>query len=130
MRLFIVEDSIIMRNILQSMLSDVSDVTLIGHAVDELGAINNIDVLLPDVVILDLNLEQGSGIGVLQHIKNKYHAAIKVMVLTNHTDDFYFNHCMKAGADYFFDKSFDFKLVRSALGNLAYINRIGKKFDA
>lgn len=129
MNVFIVEDSVIMRNILQSMLSDISNASQIGHAVDELSAISSIDVLLPDVVIVDLNLEYGSGIGVLEHVK-KYHAAIKVMVLTNYTDDFYFNRCKSAGADFFFDKSFEFKRVRAVLGHWAKASHKERKLNA
>lgn len=37
------------------------------------------------------------------------------MVFTNFTDDFYVKRCMQAGADYFFDKSFQFMRVRAVL---------------
>src|SRR5665811_764793 len=107
MNVFIVEDSEAMRESLRSMLSEFHDVKIVGYAADEPGAIEHINALLPDVVILDLNLQSGSGVAVLKNIK-KYHAAIKVMVLTNCTDEFYVDACKRANADYFFDKSFQF----------------------
>jgi DNA-binding NarL/FixJ family response regulator len=78
MNVFIVEDSEAMRESLRSMLSDFHDVKIVGYAADEAGAIEQIYALLPDVVILDLNLRSGSGIAVLKNIK-KYYAGIKVM---------------------------------------------------
>jgi DNA-binding NarL/FixJ family response regulator len=72
--------------------------------------------MLPDIVILDLNLQPGSGIAVLKNIK-KHHADIKVMVLTNCTDEFYVNACKRANADYFFDKSFQFMKAREVFQN-------------
>lgn len=110
MKVFIVEDSSVMRERLLSMLANISDVEVIGHSGDESGAIKRIDALLPDAVILDISLQPGSGISVLEHVK-KRHAGIKVMVLTNYIDDFYVKRCASAGVDCFFDKTFQFAQV-------------------
>lgn len=118
MNVFIVEDSEAMRESLRSMLADLHDVRIIGYAADEAGAIEHINALLPDVVILDLNLLSGSGIAVLKNIK-RHHAAIKVMVLTNCNGEFYQDACKRANADYFFDKSFQFMQVREVFLELA-----------
>lgn len=114
MNLFIVEDSEIVRERIQSMLSDIPGVAVIGYAGCELDAIERINTMLPDVVTLDLNLKSGSGINVLNDIK-KRHPEIKVIVLTNDDDRVYEDRCMRAGADLFFDKSFQFSRVYSAL---------------
>ena len=111
MNVFIVEDSEKMRAELRDMLSDFHDINIVGYAADEASAIEQIDALLPEVVVLDLNLLSGSGIAVLKTVK-KHHESIKVMVLTNCTDEFYVEACKRAKADYFFDKSFQFMQVR------------------
>jgi len=111
MNVFIVEDSEAMRGNLRSMLSEFRDVSIVGYAAEEAGAIEQINALLPDVVILDLNLLSGSGIAVLKNIK-KHHAEIKAMVLTNCNDEPYVEACKRAKADFFFDKSFQFMQVR------------------
>ena len=116
MNVFIVEDSEAMRESLRSMLSEFHDVRIAGYAADEAGAIEQINVLLPDVVILDLNLLSSSGIAVLKNVK-KNHAEIKVMVLTNCNDEFYVDACKRAHADYFFDKSFQFMQAREVFAN-------------
>ncbi len=114
MNVFIVEDSAIVREYIQSMLTAIPGVEVVGYATDEPSAIVRVSELLPDVVTLDLSLKPGSGIKVLEYIK-KQHPEIKVIVLTNYTDEFYANSCRRAGADCFFDKTFQFPRVRSAL---------------
>ena len=128
MNVFIVEDSETMREILRIMLSEFHDVRIVGYAEDEAGAIENINELLPDVVLLDLNLLSGSGIAVLKNIK-KHHAGIKVMVLTNCTDEIYVDACKRANADYFFDKSFQFMQVREVFSNWNKAGFMNNKLD-
>ena len=116
MNVMIVEDSETMRESLRIMLSEFHDIRIVGYAADEAGAIEQINALLPDVVILDLNLLSGTGINVLKDVK-KHHAEIKVMVLTNCNGEEYVNACKRANADYFFDKSFQFMQVREVFSN-------------
>lgn len=128
MKVFIVEDSDIVREYMQSMLTAIPGVEVVGYAGDESTAIERINTLLPDVVTLDISLQPGSGIKVLESIK-KQHPEIKVIVLTNYTDEFYANSCKGAGADYFFDKTYQFSRVRSALWSWVnddhFINKTG-----
>jgi DNA-binding NarL/FixJ family response regulator len=104
-------------------------IRIVGYAADEAGAIEKINALLPDVVIMDLNLQPGSGIAVLKNIK-KHHADIKVIVLTNCTDEFYEDACKRAKADYFFDKSFQFMQVREVFLNWNSANSAINKIDS
>ena len=113
---FIVEDSETMRESLRSMLSEFHNIRITGYAADETGAIEQINATLPDVVVLDLNLQSGTGVAVLKDVK-KHHAGIIVMVLTNCSGEAYVNACKRANADYFFDKSFQFMEVRDVFSN-------------
>ena len=128
MNVFIVEDSEAMREGLRSMLSEFHDVRIAGYAADETGAIEQINALLPDVVILDLNLQSGSGVAVLKKIK-KHHAEIIVMVLTNCNGELYVDACKRANADYFFDKSFQFMQVREVFWNWEHAGHPDNKLD-
>jgi DNA-binding NarL/FixJ family response regulator len=113
---FIVEDSEAMRASLRAMLSEFNNIRIAGYAADEAGAIEQINSTIPDVVILDLNLQSGTGVAVLKNIK-KHHAGIKVVVLTNCNGELYADACKRANADYFFDKSFQFMEVRELFSN-------------
>ncbi len=111
MNVLIVEDSDTVRKNLNSMLAEFDGVRIVGYAVGEEDAIRQVELLHPDAVVLDIKLQSGSGVNVLKHTK-KHHADIKVIVLTNCTEDEYVEACRKAHADYFFDKSFQFMRVR------------------
>lgn len=128
MNVFIVEDSEAMRANLRTMLSEFHDVNIVGYSADESAAVEHINTLLPDVVILDLNLESGSGIGVLKNVK-KHHAGIKVMVLTNCNDEIYAETCKRAKADFFFDKSFQFMQVREVFAEWARASSAGDRLQ-
>jgi len=114
MNVFIVEDTAIMLENLLSILFDIPGVAVVGHAVGGADAVERIDALRPDLVILNIGLRNGAGIGMLERLK-KRHPRIKVMVLTGCTDEFYSDRCKRAGADYFFDKVFQLTWVRAAL---------------
>ena len=127
MNVFIAESSAILCNSLQGALSGISGIKVVGHAVNESAAIERIDALLPDAVILSNSLQSGSGIGVLKNIK-KHHAEIMVLMIANYTEEAYIDHCLCAGADYFFDTSSQFMQFSKALRELAHTNRFDNKF--
>lgn len=56
--------------------------------------------------------------------------ALKVLMLTNYTDEIYVNRCMSAGADYFFDKTIEFIRVGTVLRQLMSTGGMGNRFVA
>jgi DNA-binding NarL/FixJ family response regulator len=127
MDVFIVENSSSVRASMHPVLSDISEVKVVGRAVCETSAIERIAALLPDVVILDLNLQSGSGFGVLETVK-KCHSTIKVIVFSHYIDQLCIDRCKRAGADYFFDKSFQLMQLREILWKWAHTDRLDNKF--
>ena len=114
MNVFVAENSVTMDEGVESMLAGIPHIEVVGHSVDEQDAIDQIDTLLPDALILDLIMQSGSGVKVLESVK-KHHAGIKVMVLTHYSGKEYADSCRSAGADCFFDKSFQLAQVREVL---------------
>ncbi|MDO9011434.1 MAG: response regulator transcription factor [Gallionella sp.] len=117
LNVFIVEDSSAVRESLHTLLSGIAGVSVIGFAADEADAIERINTLQPDFVILDLHLQQGTGLNVLINVK-KFHVRMKVAVLSNYASALYVSACRQSGADYFFDKSFQFMLLGQLLAQL------------
>lgn len=68
----------------------------------------------PDAVILDIAMPEGSGMDVLKEIK-KNAAGTTVIILTNFPLPQLKQSYLEAGADYFFDKSLEFKKVDAIL---------------
>ena len=107
---FLVEDSAIIRERLFQMLEALPNVKVIGYAETPTEAIEQIGISRPDVVILDIKLNGGSGITVLRVIKQQMPDVIVVM-LTNYTSGQFRSQCMQAGADYFLDKTNEFQNI-------------------
>ncbi|MDD5723384.1 MAG: response regulator transcription factor [Syntrophales bacterium] len=103
MKVFIVDDSEVVCDGLESMLSEIKGLWLIGKAQDVRGAVEAIQRLEPDFVILDIRLIDGSGIDVLREIK-KMEPSPVVLVLTNYPYPQYRKKCQDLGAEYFLDK--------------------------
>ncbi|MDP4174465.1 MAG: response regulator transcription factor [Bacteroidota bacterium] len=117
-RVFISDDSPVVRTRLANMISDIEGISLIGEATNVEDSIKKIDELKPNAVILDICMPGGSGIDVLKEIK-KRHPSVIVIVLTNYPFPQYRKICLDAGADYFFDKSNDFYRIIDIFKNLA-----------
>ena len=117
MKVLIVDDSELMRKRLAEMISQVEGVEIVGKAERSQEAIEAIQKLKPNVVILDIKMPGGSGIGVLEHIK-KNNTNTKVIMFTNYPYPQYRKKCMDLGADYFFDKSTEFEEVVEVLRGL------------
>jgi len=70
--------------------------------------------LTPDMVLLDINLPDKSGIELLRVIQER-HLEIAVLMISNNADRYYRDICKKLGARYFLDKSTDIDLIPSVL---------------
>jgi DNA-binding NarL/FixJ family response regulator len=70
-----------------------------------------------DVILLDINLPDKSGIELLKHIK-KIQYPVKVIMVTNESNPMYKQICMKLGAYAYFDKSNEFENLLEILETL------------
>lgn len=122
MNIFIVEDSEALRERLIAMLQDIREIRISGYAEDAYQAIESFLKLVeitdrPDVVILDMQLVEGNGLGVLKFVKKNF-TQTKVIMLTNYSQEQYRKKCAEEGADCFFDKSTEFMKVHEVLESL------------
>jgi DNA-binding NarL/FixJ family response regulator len=114
LRLFIADDSLVIRARLVILLADLVGVELVGQAGNGAEVISAIQRLKPDVVILDIHMPGNSGFEVLQNIKQGQ-AAPMVIILTNSPYSVYRQKCLQAGADFFLDKSTEFDQIPELL---------------
>ena len=110
-KVFIADDSLIVREHLVTMLDELAGVEIVGQAENVAEAISEIWKLQPDVVILDILMPGGSGIKVLQNIKQTGGAGPMVIILTNYPYPVFRQKCLQAGADFFLDKSTEFDQI-------------------
>jgi DNA-binding NarL/FixJ family response regulator len=119
MKVFIADDSSAVRDRLRTMLTEVKGIEVSGEADDGLRAQDTILRERPDAVILDLRMPWRNGLDVLREIKQAVPGII-VIVLTNYPYPQYRRRCMEEGADYFFNKSSEFRRIPEVLEG--YIN--------
>ncbi len=103
---FIVEDSPIILDNLVATLEELAPVQVVGSAPDEEGAVNwlTADGRAVDLVIIDVFLKAGSGLGVLKRAAQG-NLPGKRVVLTNYATVEMRKKCLELGADRVFDKS-------------------------
>ncbi len=119
-RIMIVDDSpIIVRNI-SELIDEVRDGVLsIQGCYNYAEALISLHSFKPNVVLLDIDLPDRSGIELLQYIKKHFEATIVLMV-TNQDHQYYKTLCYNLGADYFFDKSNDFHQIPDVIGSIEF----------
>jgi len=120
---FLVEDSILIRQRLARMLSSVKGAQVVGEALEARDAATSIGQLKPDVVILDIQLLNGTGMEVLQSVKKTKPPPV-VIVVTNFPE--YRTRYLNAGADFFFDKSTEFHHIPLVVATLIKQARAAK----
>ncbi len=108
---FLVEDSLAIRARLAATIRGIEGTELVGEAGTVGAAIEGIRATHPGAVILDLQLEDGSGLDVLKAVHSSA-PALHVAVLTNYATDQHRRAGLDAGAEYFLDKSSDFPRIR------------------
>ncbi len=82
-KVLIVDDSILMRNILTDILDTDKEIEVVGTAENGKEALNKIPILKPDVVTLDVEMPVMDGITTLEKIMKRF--KIPVIMLSNLT---------------------------------------------
>lgn len=108
MRLFIADDSKVLRERLVEILAELDGVDIVGQERDATKVLEAINRFEPDLIILDIRMPKGNGILILEAIKKKEKPPVVIM-FTNYPYLQYRKRCMDAGADYFFYKSTEFE---------------------
>jgi DNA-binding NarL/FixJ family response regulator len=96
-RVLLVDDHPIVREGLTEMVNHEEDLTVCGTAEEMNQALDQIEKLKPDLVVLDISLKGSNGIEVLKNIKVRYPKML-VLVLSMHDETLYALRALRAGA--------------------------------
>jgi DNA-binding NarL/FixJ family response regulator len=106
LKAFIVEDSAVIRENLVAALEEMAPIDVVGTAEDESSAVQWL--MRPsnpcDIVVVDIFLKSGSGLGVLKSVSTA-RRGLKLVVLSNYATPDMRRKCLELGADRVFDKS-------------------------
>lgn len=117
-RVLLVEDSQLLAGQLLELLQMISCADSLGVVATEREAIDTAMNAMPDLIILDLHLKQGTGFGVLKALTAAQRLPT-VIVLTNYALPQYREQALSLGAHYFLDKSGDFDRLPTIIRQLS-----------
>ena len=112
-KVFLVEDSALIRERVTGLLQR-GDLAVVGHARTPQAAIDGILAAHPCVVVLDVQLEGGTGLQVLRAVRQAA-PDIAFVVFSGNSDPAYRKLYLGAGAETFLDKSTQFDQLVQAV---------------
>ncbi len=119
MNALVVEDSPQIAERLVELVSVPSRVEVVATAATEDEALAACDRYTIGLAIVDLQLAQGTGFGVIRRLRAAAGSSPAcIVVLTNHAVPALKVAAFEAGADYFLDKSKDFATIPRLIGEL------------
>jgi DNA-binding NarL/FixJ family response regulator len=117
LKVYVVEDSAIIRGRIISLLGKIEGIEIVGLSGEFKKSNEEIKKLKPDILILDIRIIGGSGIELLDDVKDIF-PDMSVIVFTNYQYPQYKKKCMDLGAKYFLDKSKDFDKISSIVSQM------------
>ena len=96
-RVLLVDDQVIIRQGLRSLLESKPDLQVVGEAENGQKAIEQVEALNPDVVLMDVRMPVMDGVAATRLVCQRF-LDTKVLVLTTFDDDEYVSQAMRSGA--------------------------------
>jgi DNA-binding NarL/FixJ family response regulator len=96
-KVFIVDDHAVVREGLDKLISQESDLSVCGSAEDGYTLMKALETCTPDVIVVDLSLEKSSGLDVIKNVKCFY-PDISMIVLSMHDEQIFAERAIRAGA--------------------------------
>ncbi len=96
-RIIIADDHSLIRQGIKSIIGQDTELKVIAEAADGVELLEKLAEQQPDMVILDISMPRMNGIEAVAQIKEHY-PAIRILILTMHSNAQYFYHVISAGA--------------------------------
>jgi DNA-binding NarL/FixJ family response regulator len=96
-RLFLVDDHPLVREWLTNLINEQGDLVVCGQAENAAQALAGIAATAPNLVIVDISLNAGSGLELLKDLRIQ-HPSVAPLVLSMHEEELYAERAMRAGA--------------------------------
>jgi two-component system, NarL family, response regulator NreC len=103
-KVLIADDHQDFRRVVRDFLDRLPNVSVVGEAADGDDAVNKVEQLFPDIVLMDISMPLMNGIEATRIIKQRW-PETKVLIATTHDDPMYRKQALDARADGFILKS-------------------------
>jgi DNA-binding NarL/FixJ family response regulator len=104
-RILIVEDHEVVIKGIKTLLEPYDELEIVGYALDSEEALQKVEEHRPDIIIMDINLPEVSGIEITEKISSEY-PLTKVIYYTSHVDEQLITQGFEAGAFGYVPKNF------------------------
>lgn len=96
-RVFLVDDQLIVRKGLKMLLALEPDISVCGDAADGPSAMEDMEALRPDLAVVDLSLEVGDGFELIEWSRRRM-PEVKIVVFTMHDEISFVERAIRCGA--------------------------------
>jgi len=119
LKVLIIEDNVLIGKKLNELISENKSVHVLGQAKSVSEALKMFAEWNPDIIFLDINLPDGNGLDILEHLK-RLKPGVRVVVFSNSANAIYKRKVKEMGSDYFLDKSKDFAKIPEVLTKIIF----------
>ena len=96
-RVLLVDDHTILREGVRALLADEPEIVVVGEAGDGRAALDKVEAVHPDVVLMDMVMPRMNGLEATRELKARY-PDVKVLILSMYDDEEYVQQVIQAGA--------------------------------
>jgi len=120
LRVFLVEDSLEIRDLMVENMAMIEGLTIAGMAESEDEALAQLQALPFDILIVDIQLKKGNGINLLRNIAEdqKFSSALKI-ICSNNASEVFRRVGRQYGVNHFYDKTSEFPQLFALLQQTA-----------
>jgi len=122
-RVMVVDDHPIVRQGLRSLLSNYAEFRIVGEADSASSALEQVDALAPDVILLDIRMPDETGVDIIRRLRQAAPQA-KVLMLSSFDDDEYVTGALRAGAHGYVLKKISDETLVSAIRAVHFGERV------
>lgn len=125
-RILLVDDHAIVREGFCELINGAPDLVVCGEAATLAEAMDGVSRHKPDVVLVDLSLQDGSGLELIKNLK-AIHPMLPMLVLSTHDEAYYAERAVRAGALGYVMKRENsqtvLQAIRTVLGHQVFLSK-------
>lgn len=114
LKVMIADDHVLCRQGIRELLINDGSIEVICEVSNGEECLRQLEILMPDILLLDINMPKMNGIDVLKEIKKKKYP-VKVLILTYHDEIDYLMKAFDIGVEGYLIKSTDIKELKKAI---------------
>src|ERR1035437_8427217 len=117
-KVILVDDHVIVRDGIKALINDEAKINIITEASSASELMSKLDVYRPDVILMDINLPDSTGIELTRELKES-RPEIKILILSMHMEEDFIVNAIEAGAKGYLPKTTSKKELIAAINSIS-----------